>query len=122
MGINRSRAASNAVTVTLTNVGSASLNITSITASGDFQQTNTCGTFVTGGAGTCTIQITFTPTSVGLQTDQITITDSSGGKHNIAVTGNGVLTGRIFAPHSGQVDVSSANCQHDQPEPDSSSH
>ena len=56
---------SNAVTVTLTNEGSAALSISSITASGDFQQTNTCGTSVSGGGGTCTIQITFTPTSVG---------------------------------------------------------
>ena len=41
--------ASNPVTVTLTNEGSAALSITSITASGDFQQTNTCGTSVPGG-------------------------------------------------------------------------
>ncbi len=91
---------STAVTVTLTNAGSAALNITSITASGDFQQTNTCGTSVAGGAGTCTIQITFTPTSVGLQTDQITITDNAGGTQAITVTGNGVLTGGslLFTP------------------------
>ena len=69
---------SNPVTVTLTNEGSAALSITSITSSGDFQQTNTCGTSVAGGGGTCTIQIIFTPTSVGLQTDQITITDNAG--------------------------------------------
>ncbi len=37
------------VTVTLTNEGSAALNIASITASGDFQQANTCGTSVAGG-------------------------------------------------------------------------
>ena len=101
--MSRSQTASNPVTVTLTNVGSAALNITSITASGDFQQTNTCGTSVAGGAGTCTIQITFTPTSVGLQTDQITITDNVRGgtvTQAITVTGNGVLTGGslLFSP------------------------
>jgi len=90
----------NAVTVTLTNVGSAALNITSITASGDFQQTNTCGTYVSGGAGSCSIQIIFNPTSVGLRTDQITITDNAGGTQGITVTGNGVLTGGslLFTP------------------------
>ena len=73
------RIVSTPVFVTLTNEGSATLNISSITSSGDFQQTNTCGTSVPGGGGTCTIQITFTPTSVGLQTDQITINDNAGG-------------------------------------------
>ena len=39
------------ITVTLTNVGSSALNISSITASGDFAQTNTCGTSVSAGSG-----------------------------------------------------------------------
>jgi len=87
------------VTVTLTNEGSAALSITSINASGDFQQTNTCGTSVAGGGGTCTIQVVFDPTSVGLQTDQITITDNAG-TQGITVTGNGILTGGalLFTP------------------------
>jgi hypothetical protein len=89
-----------AVTVTLTNEGSAALNIASITASGDFQQTNTCGTSVAGGGGQCTLQVTFDPTTVGLQTDQIAITDNAGGTQGITVTGNGVLTGGslLFTP------------------------
>jgi len=88
------------IPVTLTNAGSAPLSISSITASGDFQQTNTCGTFVAGGAGTCAIEITFTPTSVGLRTDEITIDDNAGGPHVITVTGNGVLKGGslLFTP------------------------
>ncbi len=86
--------------VTLTNAGSAALSISSITASGDFQQINNCGNSVSGGSGTCTIQITFTPTSVGLQTDEITITDNAGGSQAITVTGNGVLSGGslLFTP------------------------
>ena len=92
-------ASSPPVTVTLTNEGSAALNITSITASGDFQQTNTCGTSVAGGGGACTIQIVFDPASVGFQTDQIAITDNLG-TQGITVTGNGVLTGGslLFTP------------------------
>ena len=94
--------ASNPVTITLTNVGSAALNISSISTSGDFTQTNNCGAFVAGGAGTCNIQVIFTPSSVGLQTSQITINDNSGaGTQGITVTGNGVLTGGslIFTPN-----------------------
>ena len=89
------------VTITLTNPGSSSLYITSINSSGDFQQTNTCGDFLPGGSATCNIQIVFTPSSVGLQTDQITINDNSGkGTQGITVTGNGVLTGGslLFTP------------------------
>src|SRR5208337_3212067 len=53
-----------------------------------------------GGAGSCSIQIIFNPTSVGLRTDQITITDNAGGTQGITVTGNGVLTGGslLFTP------------------------
>ena len=89
------------VTVTLTNVGSASLNITSISPGGDFTETNNCGSFVAGGAGTCTLQVVFDPSSLGLQTEQILIKDNAtGGTQGITVTGNGVLTGGslLFTP------------------------
>jgi hypothetical protein len=45
--------------VTLTNPGDTPVGITSIVASGDFGQTNTCGALVAPGAS-CTISITFT--------------------------------------------------------------
>ena len=93
---------SDPVTVTLTNMGSAALNIGSISASGDFTQTNSCGGFLPGGAASCTIQVSFKPTSVGQQTNQITINDNSGtGTQAITVTGNGVLSGGalLFTPN-----------------------
>src|SRR5713226_2598717 len=46
-----------AQTVTLTNSGSSTLNITSIATTGDYAQTNTCGASVTAGAN-CTISVT----------------------------------------------------------------
>jgi hypothetical protein len=97
---------SNPITVTLTNEGSVALSIASITASGDLQLTNNCGTSVAGGGGTCTVQLIFDPTSVGLQTDQLTFTDDADLLGNpvtqaITVTGNGVLTGGslLFSPN-----------------------
>src|SRR5258708_27147400 len=48
--------------VTLTNTGTATLTITSIAASGDFSQTNTCGASVAPAAN-CTISVIFNPTS-----------------------------------------------------------
>lgn len=62
--------------VTLTNTGNATLNITSIAASGDFSQTNTCGTSVNAGAN-CSINVTFTPSVVGSRSGTITITDNA---------------------------------------------
>jgi hypothetical protein len=65
-----------AKTVTLTNTGNATLNITSISASGDFAQTNNCGSSVVAGAG-CVIQVTFTPTRQGGRTGTVTVTDNA---------------------------------------------
>ena len=48
-----------AQSVTLTNSGTAALNITSIVASPPYAQTNTCGASVAAGAN-CSINVTFT--------------------------------------------------------------
>ncbi len=79
--------------VTMRNNGSASLAITSIAASGDFAQTNTCGASILAG-GSCTINVTFnpllTPPAVGLRTGAITIVDSGlGSPRTVALAGNG---------------------------------
>jgi len=81
---------STAHTLTLTNSGNGTLTIASITASGDFAETNTCGTSVAAGAG-CTINITFRPTASGIRTGTITITDNApGSPHVITLTGTGM--------------------------------
>ncbi len=67
-----------AQTVRLINTGKASLAISSITASGDFSQTNTCA----GGAAAgsfCTINVAFKPTTTGSRTGTLTITDNNDG-------------------------------------------
>ena len=83
--------------VNLINAGSAPLDITGISVGSGFSQTNTCGTQVPAGAGTCTIQVVFTPTAVGATTDEITITDNaSGSPHRITLTGSGITApGRL---------------------------
>src|SRR5207302_481402 len=76
-------------TVALNNGSGTSLAITSIVASGDFAQTNTCGSGVASGSG-CTISVTFTPTARGTRTGTVTITDSgSGSPRTITLTGTG---------------------------------
>ncbi len=65
-----------AQTVTLTNTGSAVLTITSIAASGDFLQINTCGSTLAAGAN-CTITVKFKPTTLNTRTGSITVTDTA---------------------------------------------
>src|SRR2546426_3142845 len=73
-----------AQTITLTNTGTAALSITSIAASGDFSQTNTCGASVAAGAN-CAISVIFTPTAGGARSGSIAVTDSAAGSpHTVA--------------------------------------
>jgi hypothetical protein len=82
---------STAKTVAMTNTGTASLAITSITASGDFAQTNNCGSSLAMNAS-CTINVTFTPTAASIQTGAVTITDNAGDSpQSVALSGTGLL-------------------------------
>lgn len=78
--------------VTLTNNQTVSLTIISISVTGAaFRQVNTCGTGIAAGA-TCTITVTFSPTTSGAQTGTVTITDSaSNSPQTISLKGTGVL-------------------------------
>jgi hypothetical protein len=80
---------STAQTATLTNSGNAPLNISGISASGDFAQTNTCGTSLAMGSS-CQISVTFSPSAAGNATGNITIAQSGGGPQTIALSGIGV--------------------------------
>jgi sugar lactone lactonase YvrE len=84
---------STAQTVTLTNSGTAALNITSIAVGGtnnaDFGETNNCGTSL-GASAICTINVTFTPAASGARSASITITDSAAGSpQTISLSGSG---------------------------------
>jgi trimeric autotransporter adhesin len=85
-----------AKTVTLTNTGNATLNITSIavggTNPGDFAQTNTCGTSVAA-SGTCTISVTFSPTAAGARAASVLLADNANGSpQSIPLTGVGTVS------------------------------
>ena len=84
----------------LTNTGSAALSISGIVASGDFAQSNTCGTSLAAGAS-CSITATFTPTAAGARTGSITITDNaSGSPQHVTLTGTGVNSNGPTPPGS----------------------
>jgi len=75
--------------VTLKNTGTSTLGVTSVAVTGDFAQTNTCGSSVTAG-GSCTITVTFKPTAIGTRTGKVTITDSAGtSPQAVTLTGTG---------------------------------
>lgn len=79
-----------AKTVKLTNTGTGQLNL-SIAASGDFNESDTCGTSVAVGAY-CTISVTFTPTGPGTRTGAVTISDNAlNSPQTVLLTGMGTI-------------------------------
>jgi hypothetical protein len=81
-----------AMAVKLTNTGTGPLTINSITPSGDFAQTNTCpvSPATLAATGTCTINVTFTPTATGARTGTLTVSDNAtGSPQSIPLTGTG---------------------------------
>jgi hypothetical protein len=74
---------------TLTNPGSSTLTITSITISGDFTETNTCGASLSPGAS-CDLNVTFTPAVNGTRFGNITIVDNAfNSPQSIVLAGGG---------------------------------
>src|SRR5262249_52788351 len=77
----------------LSSTGNIALTITSIavtgTNSGDFAQSNTCGSSVAAGSS-CMIGVTFTPTAAGNRSASVTITDNAAeSPQTVILTGNG---------------------------------
>jgi hypothetical protein len=96
-------------TVTLANSGSAAMTISSIAPSGDFAQTNTCGTGVAAGAN-CTIAVTFTPTASGQRTGTLTIADNAtGSPQTVPLSGSGVSASGGTPAGTYQVNVTGAS-------------
>jgi hypothetical protein len=77
--------ASGSLPVTLSNSGNAPLNISGITTSSNFGETNACGSSVAA-SNSCTINVTFAPTATGTLTGTLTITDNSNGVAGSAQT------------------------------------
>ena len=82
---------SRAQSVTLTNSGPVTLNISSIAASADFLAKNNCGSSLPAGES-CTIKVAFNPSAQGVLTGSVTITDNAGDSpQTIALTGTGTV-------------------------------
>ncbi|WP_433380356.1 choice-of-anchor D domain-containing protein [Actinoplanes sp. CA-142083] len=80
--------------VTVTNSGSAAAPVSGISITGDFSQTNTCGSSIAAG-GSCTVTVRFAPTAAGSRTGNLTVT-ASGITNTIPLSGTGVAPGPIL--------------------------
>jgi hypothetical protein len=87
---------SSAKPVTLSNTGTGALTVSSISIGGtnpaDFGQTNNCGSSVAAG-GSCTINVTFSPTAAGSRAGTLIVSDNSNNtasSQTVGLTGTGV--------------------------------
>jgi hypothetical protein len=89
--------------ITLNNTGNALLTITSIATSANYGATNNCGGSVAAG-GSCTVNVTFTPTASGALNGTLTVTDNSnevaGSTQTVSLTGTGTLPVAGVSPSS----------------------
>ncbi len=87
--------ASAARNVTLSNTGPSTLSISSVAISGDYAQTNNCGSSLASGSS-CVISVTFKPMASGTRTGILTVTDNAtNSPQTVSLTGTGVVAGNI---------------------------
>jgi Abnormal spindle-like microcephaly-assoc'd, ASPM-SPD-2-Hydin len=80
---------SQSLPITVTNSGTAALNISSVVATANFGQSNNCGTSLAAGAK-CIISVTLTPSASGTLSGTVSITDNaSGSPQTVALKGTG---------------------------------
>ncbi len=85
-------------TVNVYDLGTDPLTISSATVTGDFAIQSACGSLAPSG-GTCTIQVTFTPTAAGTRNGTLTIGDSSpGSPHTVALSGEAAVPSATLSP------------------------
>jgi len=79
--------------ITLSNTGSGSLSILQVYTTGDFSETNNCGSSVPPGQQ-CSIAVSFSPTALGTRTGLLTIVDNSslGTQQTVSLSGTGAGT------------------------------
>jgi hypothetical protein len=87
--------ASSALSITATNNGTVPITFTSITASGDFAETDNCTKVALQPTTNCVINVTYTPTTAGSSVGALTLTDNALGSPQVVL-----LTGTGFGQQS----------------------
>jgi hypothetical protein len=76
---------------TFTNTGETTITITSVSTTGDFAQSNNCGTSLAIGAA-CTINVVFTPKAVGARSGTLQLaTNTTVGAYSSTLSGTGIV-------------------------------
>ena len=92
-------ATSSAQTLIITNPNGSAVTITGIVTSGDFSATSNCPTIAA--FGTCSVNVTFTPSISGARTGTLTLTDAqSNNPQSAQLTGTGTAPGIQITPAS----------------------
>lgn len=90
-------------TVTLNNTGSSTVTIASIATTPRFTETDNCGGSIASG-GSCTINVTFSPTIIGTVYGTLTVTDNNNGvagsTQTVSLSGTGVSLAVSVSPIS----------------------
>ena len=90
---------SSAQTVTVRNTGGAVASGVSVAATGDFAESNGCGSSIAAGAS-CTVSVTFTPNAAGTRSGTLSVASSAAGSPvTVALSGTGVTSTANLALH-----------------------
>ncbi len=88
--------------VTITNTGTQTLTITNISATGDFSESNNCGSTlnnVLNVGQSCSVDVTFAPTVSGARNGTLSISDNAiGSPQTVALSGTGVAQFTLSSP------------------------
>lgn len=92
-----------ALTITLNNNQTGTLTISGMQIAAPFAESNNCGSTMAPNTS-CTISVTFSPTTVKYYSQSLTITDSAGNSPQvISLTGNGVRSTVSYSPAQGGI-------------------
>jgi parallel beta-helix repeat protein len=83
-----------AQTVTVSNPTGSAASVSSIAATGDFSQTNTCGSSIAAN-GSCTVSVKFAPAAAGTRTGTLTV-NAGGVTNTVSLTGTGTAPGPVL--------------------------
>jgi hypothetical protein len=83
-----------AQTVTVANPTGSAAAVSSISVSGDYTQTNNCGSSIAAN-GSCTVSVKFAPTATGTRTGSLTV-NAGGVTNTVSLTGTGTAPGPIL--------------------------
>jgi F5/8 type C domain/Abnormal spindle-like microcephaly-assoc'd, ASPM-SPD-2-Hydin len=82
-------------TVTVSNPTGSAAPVSSIAASGDFSQTNTCGSSIAANSS-CAVSVKFAPTATGTRAGDLTV-NAGGVTNTVSLTGTGTAPGPVLA-------------------------